>query len=635
MLNVMNSIFKHNADHAQNDNTDAASFLHAVMNTVLDGLIIIDEKGTVLSVNPSVERIFGYQSHELIGQNIRMLMPEPYHSSHDGYMSNYLNTGDKKVIGIGRDVSGKRKDGRIFDMELGINEMQVDGARMFVGTVRDITKQKHAEHESALLAAIVASSDDAIISKTLDGIVVTWNAGATRLFGYTAQEAIGRHINLIIPAERYGEEQEIIGQVRAGTPVDHMETVRIARDGRRIDISLTVSPVRNKEGDIVGASKVIRDISATKAEEKALRASQARLRFALETTNTGAWELNLATGMALRTPIHGRIFGYSDVSSEWTYDTFIAHVVPDERNYVNCEFKRAFDAKSSWDFECRILTAAGDMRWIWVKGRHHFDVSGTVPMASGIVQDITVRKETEFRLQKVLEALQQSNQELDDFAHIAAHDLTEPLRGLSNNASFLMEDYEGTIDAEGLARLGRMTYLCQRMERLVDDLMYFSRLGRQELAIRTTDLNDVIADIKSTMEDTLIEENATISIVDGLPTLICDRARTTEVFRNLITNAIKYNKNSDKRVDIGCNLKGDHRVFYVRDNGIGIPERFHNDVFQIFKRLNDEDDAIKGTGVGLTFVKKIVERHNGQIWIESEVGVGSTFYFTISEAVKE
>jgi PAS domain S-box-containing protein len=631
----MNSIFKHNADHAQNDNTDAASFLHAVMNTVLDGLIIIDEKGTVLSVNPSVERIFGYQSHELIGQNIRMLMPEPYHSSHDGYMSNYLNTGDKKVIGIGRDVSGKRKDGRIFDMELGINEMQVDGARMFVGTVRDITKQKHAEHESALLAAIVASSDDAIISKTLDGIVVTWNAGATRLFGYTAQEAIGRHINLIIPAERYGEEQEIIGQVRAGTPVDHMETVRIARDGRRIDISLTVSPVRNKEGDIVGASKVIRDISATKAEEKALRASQARLRFALETTNTGAWELNLATGMALRTPIHGRIFGYSDVSSEWTYDTFIAHVVPDERNYVNCEFKRAFDAKSSWDFECRILTAAGDMRWIWVKGRHHFDVSGTVPMASGIVQDITVRKETEFRLQKVLEALQQSNQELDDFAHIAAHDLTEPLRGLSNNASFLMEDYEGTIDAEGLARLGRMTYLCQRMERLVDDLMYFSRLGRQELAIRTTDLNDVIADIKSTMEDTLIEENATISIVDGLPTLICDRARTTEVFRNLITNAIKYNKNSDKRVDIGCNLKGDHRVFYVRDNGIGIPERFHNDVFQIFKRLNDEDDAIKGTGVGLTFVKKIVERHNGQIWIESEVGVGSTFYFTISEAVKE
>jgi light-regulated signal transduction histidine kinase (bacteriophytochrome) len=239
-----------------------------------------------------------------------------------------------------------------------------------------------------------------------------------------------------------------------------------------------------------------------------------------------------------------------------------------------------------------------------------------------------------------MEALKRSNQELDDFAYIASHDLKEPLRGLTNNSNFLKEDLADNIGPETVKRLDRMTYLCQRLERLVDDLLYFSRLGRQDLAIQPADLNEVIKDIKLTMETTLREANAVIVTPEKLPTIVCDLPRVTEVFRNLIVNAVKYNKNAEKRIEIGYTAMpagndNESCTLYVRDNGIGIPKQFHNDIFRIFKRLNEEDDSAKGTGVGLTFVRKIIERHGGKIWLDSEVGKGTTFYFTLNTRLNE
>src|ERR1700730_3066033 len=175
------------------------------------------------------------------------------------------------------------------------------------------------------------------------------------------------------------------------------------------------------------------------------------------------------------------------------------------------------------------------------------------------------------------------------------------------------------------------------MEQLVNDLLYFARLGRQELAIQPTDLNAVIRDIEMMSETLLQEHNAAIVIPHPLPSISCDKTRITEVFRNLITNAAKYNDNDVKRIEIGyldeVKTKDGvaRQVFYVRDNGIGIAEEFHEDIFRIFKRLNAEDDDKKGTGVGLTFVRKIVERHGGRIWFDLSPGEGATFYFTLDQ----
>jgi light-regulated signal transduction histidine kinase (bacteriophytochrome) len=254
-----------------------------------------------------------------------------------------------------------------------------------------------------------------------------------------------------------------------------------------------------------------------------------------------------------------------------------------------------------------------------------------------ILRDVTDRKRLEAERAEYVGALERSNKELDDFAYIASHDLKEPLRGLFNNARFLHEDYADKFDAEGVRRLQRLGYLSQRMEQLVDDLLYFSRLGRQDLAITPTDLNAVIRDIEMMSETLLPGGDALILMPKPLPTLLCDKTQMTEVFRNLIANAIKYNDSPSKIIEIGYldakkTVAGIERnVLYVKDNGIGIAEEFNEDVFRIFKRLNAEDDDRKGGGVGLTFVRKIIERHGGRIWIESAPGAGATFYFTTSQ----
>jgi PAS domain S-box-containing protein len=263
-------------------------------------------------------------------------------------------------------------------------------------------------------------------------------------------------------------------------------------------------------------------------------------------------------------------------------------------------------------------------------------LSGDARFFSGILRDITARKQVERALLQHSRALERSNKELDDFAYIASHDLKEPLRGIHNHARFLLEDNEGKLDAESTGRLGRLVFLSQRMERLVNDLLYFSRLGRQEMAIQSTDLVAVAADIESTLELFLKERCARIIVPARLPCVTCDRPRVSELLRNLITNAAKYNDKPDKLIEIGfldskANKDGQarERVFFVKDNGLGVAPEFHQDIFRIFKRLQASKEGEEGTGVGLTFVKKIVERHGGEIWLESESGKGTTFYFTL------
>lgn len=260
---------------------------------------------------------------------------------------------------------------------------------------------------------------------------------------------------------------------------------------------------------------------------------------------------------------------------------------------------------------------------------------------SAIIRDVTERKHAEQERLNYMLALERSNKELDDFAYIASHDLKEPLRGIHNHSRFLLEDNDGKLEAESVTRLNRLVYLSQRMERLVNDLLYFSRLGRQEMAVQLTDMNAVVHDVESTLDHFLAEHAARVTLACDLPTVKCDKPRITEVFRNLITNAVKYNDSAEKRIEIGflpskvADQRLRHSVFFVRDNGCGIDPEFHQEVFRIFKRLQASKQPTDGTGVGLTFVQKIIERHGGKIWLESARGQGTTFFFTLEAEADE
>lgn len=241
--------------------------------------------------------------------------------------------------------------------------------------------------------------------------------------------------------------------------------------------------------------------------------------------------------------------------------------------------------------------------------------------------------------------LERSNQELDAFAYIASHDLKEPLRGIHNYSSLLIEDYADVLNEDAVAKLHILTRLTQRMEDLIESLLHFSRLGRTELNRQPTNLNELIKNVLEIQNTSIKMSDVEIHILQTLPTIICDASQVDELFSNLISNAIKYNDKAQKMVEIGyldvdspsptsnqqtlISTPRNVPVFYVRDNGIGIPEQHLNIIFRIFKRLHPPRNYGGGTGAGLTIAKKIVERHGGKIWVESSVGNGTTFYFTL------
>ncbi len=269
--------------------------------------------------------------------------------------------------------------------------------------------------------------------------------------------------------------------------------------------------------------------------------------------------------------------------------------------------------------------------------------TGTTVTYVAILRDITERVAHEEQLKTMFGQLQaytadleRSNADLDEFAYIASHDLKEPLRGMHNHSRFLLEDYEKVLDEDGVRRLNRIVRLSQRMEKLVNDLLYFSRIGRQQLAIKRTDVEAIVKDVVSTMELYLEERHAKVVVEGELPAVVCDALRITEVYRNLITNAVKYNDKPEPLVTIGHldQLRDDNGlvtkdVYFVRDNGKGIAKEFYEDIFRIFKRLEKSQESDDGTGAGLTFVRKIIARHEGDIWLDSEIGQGTTFYFTL------
>jgi light-regulated signal transduction histidine kinase (bacteriophytochrome) len=237
--------------------------------------------------------------------------------------------------------------------------------------------------------------------------------------------------------------------------------------------------------------------------------------------------------------------------------------------------------------------------------------------------------------------LEQSNEQLDIFADIASHDLKEPLRGIHNFAHFLIEDYkEGTpLDAEGVAKLETLIVLTKRMKDLINSLLHYSRLGYTDLTLQEADLNEMVHEVLDVLRLRIEEGNIQIKIPHSLPTVACDPVSMSEVFYNLLSNAMKYNQNPDKWVEIGVlpreKPEQETPTLYIRDNGIGISPDHYETVFRMFRRLHARDEYGGGTGIGLAIVKRVVERHGGTIWLESEEGRGTTFYFRLSQGVHE
>ena len=248
-----------------------------------------------------------------------------------------------------------------------------------------------------------------------------------------------------------------------------------------------------------------------------------------------------------------------------------------------------------------------------------------------VFSDISERKASTEKLHEYSELLKKSNEELFDFAYIVSHDLKEPIRGLRNLTTFIIEDYKDKLDDDGKDLLKKMRTASEHMHTMIDSLLKYSRVCNLALAKQENDVNAIIKEKLEMLDSFIQEQGVTVTILKNLPSLVCDKNQIGEVFSNLIVNAAKYNDSKEKAINIDYEEKEDEFVFSVKDNGIGIKTQDQKKIFDIFRRLHDEDSYGGGTGAGLSITKKIIDRHNGTVWVESTEGKGSTFYFTISK----
>jgi len=474
------------------------------------------------------------------------------------------------------------------------------------------------EQANAILAAIVATSDDTIISKNLDGIILSWNPASEKMFGYSEDEALGKHISIIIPPDRIEEEDYIINEVKQGRKVDHFETVRKAKNGRMVPISLSVSPIIDGNGTVIGASKIARDISERKrADEK-----QAVLAAIVETSDDAIVSKTLQGTITSWNKAAEKMFGYTESEAVGKHITLI--IPPerlDEESYIIGEIIKG----NKIDHFHTIRRAKnGHLIPISVSVSPITDESGKVIGASKIARDISEQLSLQEERARHYEEVKALNDRKDEFIGLASHELKTPLTSIGGYLEILSRL---VTDEKGQLFLQKTRQQVKKLSALVNDLLDVTKIesGKLPFSEEHFDIRKVVEDVIELISHSNHQFQFHFNSEVEELFITGDPHRIEQVLTNLLTNAVRYSPGTD-RIELYLSHEEGSALVGVRDFGVGIPEDKLEEIFSRFYRVDETKSHASGLGLGLYLSQEIVSRHGGTIWAESEQGQGSTFW---------
>ena len=481
----------------------------------------------------------------------------------------------------------------------------------------------------ARLAAIVESSDDVIVSKTLDGVITSWNRAAERLFGWSAAEAVGRHITLIIPPERHPEEDEVLAKLRRGERVDHFETVRVTKDGRLVDVSITVSPIRDATGRVVGASKIARDISDRRRNELTL----ARLAAIVDSSDDVIVSKTLGGVITSWNGAAERLFGWTAAEAIGRHITLIVPV--DRHAEENEVLARVGRGERVDHFDTVRKTKDGRLIHVSITVSPIKDASGRIVGASKIARDITDRRRIEDERARLLvrerearEEAEALNRTKDELLATVSHELRTPLNSIFGWARMMqttqMEDGTRARAIDAIVRNA------SAQARLIEDLLDLSRIatGRMRLDFDVVDLNAVVDAAVETVRPAASAKNIELVVTPdpSLGTIMGAADRLQQVVWNLLMNAVKFTPHGGT-VRVSVQQAGGMAEIVVADTGEGIAPDLLPHVFDAFRQEDSSSTRTHGgLGLGLALVRQLVELHGGRVRGASPgKGGGATF----------
>ncbi|MCL7421681.1 MAG: PAS domain S-box protein [Methylobacter sp.] len=604
-----------------------------------DAIVIVNEEGHIVLVNAQAEKWFGYTRDELLGQPVEHLMPERYREQHQRYRKDYTAHPAVRPMGSGLDLHGLRKDGSEFPVEINLSPLETQREKLITSIIRDITERKRAEEElrasETRFRGLLESAPDAIIMTNRDGTIVLVNAQAEKWFGYTRDELLGQKVEMLVP-KRFREDYLRHRQAYMANPVVRpvgigLDLYGLCKDGSELPVEINLSPLEIEQELFV--ISMIRDVTARKRAEQAQREAQAKYQELVNNLPVGVYrQTPAANGRFLE--VNQAIVAMFEAESAGQLQ---AHPVSDLCRDKDC-WKEFTDKIMQQGFvgneEIELVTLQGREFYGAVSAAMKKDSAGNFYF-DGIIEDISERKEIEQRIRQLNTALRDRamvlesvNHELEAFSYSVSHDLRAPLRAVDGFSRILLDEYADRLDDTGRDRLRRVRAAAQHMASLIDDLLKLSRITRAELKRENVDLSALAGEVIEELSK--LEPHRTVqrTIQPGM-TAWGDARLLRIVLDNLLGNAWKFtSKQADARIEFGVQSLDGELVYFVRDNGAGFDMAYAEKLFGAFQRLHDTNE-FPGTGIGLATAQRIIHKHGGRIWAESEVEHGAIFYFTL------
>jgi len=619
-----------------------------LLQGITDGIVMLDVDGYISYSNPAVSAITGYSSDDLLNKHLTIF----YSSSDESIKAEYelgISLKKGKFLSEGWRY---RKDKSHFWCEMLLSPLYDEQKRHigFSCILRDVTEKKKDEielrqNEQRYRLMVQGVRDYAIFMLDTTGHIISWNEGAKRIKGWSANEIIGKHFSNFYTAEDLEDkkpEREL--RIAVSTGKYEEEGWRVKKDGSVFWANVVITALFNEQNKHIGFSKVTRDLSEKKESEEKLRQSEERYRSLVEqVTDYGIFMLDEKGKIISWNEGAKRIAGYE---ANEIIGKYFSIFYPDEdvlNGKPSYELKVA-KAEGKYEEEGWRVKKDRTLFWSSVVITAVYNNDGIHIGFSKVTRDLTERKESEKALRESYERyrelteelrhtnaeLSYANQELEQFTSIVSHDLQEPIRSIKSFLTLIdMKLGEGE-NASLKTYIEKAINSANRMKQLIQNLLHYSQLSKGELMQQQMNVNDLINEALQNLKGSIENTKAQILVEADVQEIEGDRVQLVQLIQNLVSNALKFTDGDTPKITIQCKKERDEVKFSVTDNGIGIAESDLKKVFEIFKRLNTEKEY-PGTGIGLSICKKIVDRHQGQIWPESKLGKGTTFHFTLKQ----